>query len=153
MIPGQELKLNLHRHCIELIEAKVAGLQELLAGLAESVANETKSTAGDKYETARAMLHIEQDHVRRQVRESNAQLAMLRSIDPCRQTPFIGPGSLVRLNSEWYFLSTSLGKLHLDGLTIIALSEESPLGARLRGLAAGAEVTQNGRSFRIEEVL
>jgi hypothetical protein len=42
-------------------------LQQVLADLKESGANETKSTAGDKHETALAMLQIEQANTRGQL--------------------------------------------------------------------------------------
>jgi hypothetical protein len=46
----------------------VAAVQKVLADLHHSASNETKSTAGDKHETALAMLQLEQENKRQQLR-------------------------------------------------------------------------------------
>ena len=55
-------------------------LQQRLNDLKESGANETKSTAGDKHETALAMVQIEQANIRKQLEEALAQKAILEKI-------------------------------------------------------------------------
>ena len=54
------LKQKIYKHYQQLINDKVQQLQKVLTDLKESSSNETKSTAGDKHETALAMLQIEQ---------------------------------------------------------------------------------------------
>lgn len=142
-----------HRHCTQLLVSKLGDLQANLDSLAESVANETKSTAGDKYETARAMLHIEQDQVRRQIQEFKSQLAVLNSIDPSKSSEKVALGSFVQIDNNYYFLSTGLGKITVDGKLVIVLSPQAPLGAKLLGRVAGDEVVMNGRKMVVGEVL
>lgn len=139
-------------HCRDLVAARISSLEAVLAGLAESVANETKSTAGDKYETARAMLHIEQDQVRRQLAELRDQSGVLAAIDETKNADILGMGSLFKLGGDWYFLSTALGKLDIGGTRVFALSLQSPLGAKLRGLRAGESLSQNGRELQVEAI-
>ncbi len=55
-------------------------LQQRLNDLKESGANETKSTAGDKHETALAMVQIEQANIRKQLEEALAQKVILEKI-------------------------------------------------------------------------
>ncbi len=62
------LKQKIHGHTLEIINAKISLLQKVLADLKESGSNETKSTAGDKHETALAMLQIEQANTRGAIR-------------------------------------------------------------------------------------
>jgi len=58
------LKQKAHQHYLQMVNDKISLLRQDLAGLRESGANETKSTAGDKHETALAMLQIEQANKR-----------------------------------------------------------------------------------------
>ena len=60
-----------------LLADKIILLLQTLFDLSESAKNETKSTAGDKHETALAMLQIEQANVRGQMKEALLQKAAL----------------------------------------------------------------------------
>jgi hypothetical protein len=144
------LKSAVLHYCRELVAGRLDALQQTLSDLAQSVSNETKSTAGDKYETGRAMLHIEQDNIRGQISVTMSHKAVLDSIDPEKHAPVAGPGSLLLAGGQYYFLSTALGKFVVDGLPVIALSPGSPLGARLIGRRAGDTVDFNGNSMLIE---
>ena len=108
-------------------------LQNVLADLKESGTNETKSTAGDKHETALAMLQIEQANIRAQLKEAQEQKAVLENINPSLSPALIVNGSLVNTDKGYLFLSTALGKATIDGITVIALSQHSPLGIQLMG--------------------
>ncbi len=131
------LKQKVHLTCLELVDEKIRLVQKNLAGLKESGANETKSTAGDKHETALAMLQIEQANARAQLNDLLAKKADLHSINPKLSPVSIVKGSLVKTNKGHLFVSTAIGKLMVDGLAVIALSAQSPLGSRLLGLQAG----------------
>ncbi len=143
-------KTAVHEYCLQLVRERIEGLELQLADLTESAANETKSTAGDKYETARAMLHIEQDQVRRQMRENRSILATLEAIDPLRSNQRIGPGSLACLNGDWYYFGASLGRQDIGGMQIIAVSMLAPLSGKLKGLGIGETASVNGRSYQVE---
>lgn len=147
-----ELKRAAYEHCCTLLQHKRATLQFSLQELQESAANETKSSAGDKFETSRAMLHIEQDQVRRQLAELASQEAVLKSIDPDKQSNFVATGSLVLMSKQYYFLSVALGKFAVDNQSIIVLSIQSPLGARLKGRHKGERIDLNGRELVVEDL-
>ena len=127
-------------------------LQNVLADLKESGTNETKSTAGDKHETALAMLQIEQANIRAQLKEAQEQKAVLENINPSLSPALIVNGSLVNTDKGYLFLSTALGKATIDGITVIALSQHSPLGIQLMGLREGDTTTINGNCYAIENV-
>jgi transcription elongation GreA/GreB family factor len=137
---------------MKVVADKLAALDEKLQDLAASAANETKSSAGDKYETARAMLHIEQDQVRAQKAELLGQQAVLNSIDPTMKTERIVLGSLVHIGAGYYYLSIALGKLQLDGQIIFALSLQAPLGKQLKGLRVDDKVTIGGKTEIVAEL-
>jgi len=146
------VKQKVYNHCLQVINSKINALQEVLAGLKESGANETKSTAGDKHETALAMLQIEQANIREQLKEVQQQKAVLEKINPALSPPVIVNGSLIKTNRGYFFLSIALGKAVVDGITVTALSQQSPLGKQLLHLQTGQTVTVNGNHYFIESI-
>ena len=146
------LKQKIYNHYQQLINDKVKSLQNILADLKESGTNETKSTAGDKHETALAMLQIEQANVRSQLKEVLEQKSTLEKINPALSPASIVNGSLVKTNRGYLFMSVALGKAVVDGTTVIALSQQSPLGKLLMGLKEGGSTVINSNSYVIESI-
>jgi hypothetical protein len=139
-------KQKTYNHYLQLINDKVHLLQQVLADLKESGSNETKSTAGDKHETALAMLQIEQANTRAQLKE------VLEKINPALTAIKIVPGSLIKTNRGCFFLSVALGKAVVDDMVVIALSPQSPLGVKLMGLTAGDSAEINSNKYFIESI-
>ena len=146
------LKSGVYQHFMLLLQQKIQQLQQVLAELKETGANETKSTAGDKHETALAMIQIEQANKRAQLNELFAQKAAMDKIDPMLFSDHIIVGSLVKTNRGNFFLSAALGKATINGLVITAISPQSPLGRKLVALKAGDTAEVNGNNFEIESI-
>ena len=146
------LKQKIYTHYTQVVNDKISMLQQVLADLKESGANETKSTAGDKHETALAMLQIEQANKREQLKEAVAQKTILEKIDPAITASMIVNGSLIKTNKGYLFMSIALGKATIDGNIIIALSPQSPLGSKLMGKIKGDEVEMNSTIYKIEKI-
>lgn len=146
------LKQKIYNHYLHLVDEKVNMLQKVLADLKESGTNETKSTAGDKHETALAMLQIEQANTRAQLQEVLAQKAALEKINPILPASIIVNGSLIKTNRGYLFMSIALGKAVIDEHAVIALSPQSPLGQKLMGLQAGETALINNTEYCIEGI-
>lgn len=127
-------------------------LQNVLNDLKESGSNETKSTAGDKHETALAMLQIEQANVRGQLQEALTKKSALEKINPNVSAPVITNGSLIKTNRGYLWMSVALGKVEMENITVIALSPQSPLGQKLMGLKTGVAVAINNIEYVIESI-
>jgi transcription elongation GreA/GreB family factor len=147
------LKQKILTHYLQLANTKVNLLQQTLADLKESGSNETKSTAGDKHETALAMLQIEQANKRTQLQEGLEQKAMLEKIASVTNTTKIVHGCLVKTNKGYFYISVALGKALVDDISVIAISPQSPLGAKLMGLCVHDAVEINGNAYSVEEIL
>lgn len=137
---------------MHVVNDKLSLLQQVLADLKESGSNETKSTAGDKHETALAMLQIEQANVGAQLQDVLEKKAALEKIDPALSSSKIINGSLVKTDKGYLFISTALGKATIDGHPVIALSPRSPLGQKLMGLSAGDVAAINNTEYVIGAV-
>ena len=129
------LKQKIYNHYLQVINDKIKLLQKVLADLKESGSNETKSTAGDKHETALAMLQIEQANIRGQLKDVTDKKTAFIKINPLLTPPTIVNGSLIKTNRGYLFMSVALGKATIDGVAVTALSPQSPLGIKLLGLS------------------
>lgn len=146
------LKQKVHQHYLRIVNDKISLLQQVLADLKESGANETKSTAGDKHETALAMLQIEQANKREQLNQVVAQKIQVEKINPAIVAPVVVSGSLVKTDNGYLFMSVALGKAVVEGITITALSPQSPLGKQLMGLKPGDTAIINNKSYCVETI-
>jgi hypothetical protein len=146
------LKQKIHQHFIHISNEKITQLQHILIDLKESASNETKSTAGDKHETALAMLQIEQANSREQLVYAISQKKLMDNIDPTIKTTIIVLGSFIKTNQGNFYLSSALGKAVVNGVSIISLSAQSPLGNKLLGLKVGDNARINNTTFKIEEI-
>jgi hypothetical protein len=146
------LKQKIFDHYLLVVNEKVNLLQQVLNDLKESGANETKSTAGDKHETALAMLQIEQANKRTQLQELLYQQAALLKINPVLFASIIVNGSLVKTNRGYFFMSIALGKAVIEDKPVIALSPQSPLGQKLMGLKTGDTTAMNNTVYTIEKI-
>lgn len=146
------LKQKIYDHYLQVIHHKVAMLQKVLDDLKESGANETKSTAGDKHETALAMLQIEQANTRAQLQEVLTQKTALEKIDPTLSANLVVNGSLVKTNRGYLFVSIAMGKAVIDNIGVIALSPQSPLGQKLMGLKTGDTALIQETAYHIEGI-
>jgi hypothetical protein len=146
------LKEKIYQTCLALVQQKIDVLQKNLHDLSDSAGNETKRTAGDKHETALAMLQIEQENNSRQLKEALQQKAVLEKLDATLQTEIAVRGSLVHTNTGIFYISLGLGKLKVDAETVFAVSPDAPLGKLLLMRKAGDEFQFNNTAYEINSV-
>lgn len=145
-------KEQVYNHCMEVVNTKIQLLQQTLHELKESASNETKSTAGDKHETALAMLQIEQANTGRQLDNLLSQKLLLQKIIPTVHVKQITNGTLVKTNKGYLFVCIALGKIIVEGTPVITLSPQSPLGSKLIGLNLHKTAFVNGVEYLIESL-
>jgi hypothetical protein len=124
----------------------------MIVALTEDSKNDAKGSAGDKHETALSMMHIEQEKLNRKLREVLDQKNLLDKIDSATIATTIIVGSLVKANGIYLYLSVALPKISVEGINIIALSPQSPLGNKLMGNAIGFSFEINGTKYLIESI-
>lgn len=145
-------KEKIYAHCLRLLNNKIVELEKILKDLSESSANDTKSSVGDKHETARAMIQIEQETIGKQLNEALEQKNLLEKIDVKINSTQIIKGSLIKTNRGYLFLSIALGKIIIDDKTIMVISPQSPLGIKLVGLRLNDSAEINGINYFIESI-
>jgi transcription elongation GreA/GreB family factor len=98
------------------------------------------------------MLQLEQEKVRNQLSEAQHQLALLNKLQPTAVHTTVAPGSLVKTDRGYLYVSIAAGKALVNDQAVIALSPQSPLGQQLLKLRAGQTATVNQTSYYIESV-
>ncbi len=143
-------KAQLHAHCLQLIDVRLEELQTAIATVQESRNNETKSSAGDKYETGRAMMQQEEDKLLARLDNTRQMRLQLTQLDLTLSSDRVELGSMVQTNARTYYLSVSLGKVVLEGKTYFCISPEAPISQLLLGKAVDESIQINGRKEQLQ---
>lgn len=146
-------KQKIHQHYSQHVQDKIDVFRDMISALTEDSKNDAKGSAGDKHETALSMMHIEQEKLNHKLKEVLAQKAILDKIDSAKITKTIIVGSLVKANGIYLYLSAALPKINVDGINIIALSPQSPLGNKLLGNEVGFSFEINSTKYLIENIV
>ncbi|MFY0608171.1 MAG: GreA/GreB family elongation factor [Cyclobacteriaceae bacterium] len=136
---------------MSLIESKMAGLHAEMKNFQAAANNETKSSAGDKYETGRAMMQLEKDKVASLLGQLDKQKKVLGEINPTQSHETVRLGSIVMTDNGCFYLSVSLGKLSASQ-DVFCISPVSPLGQAMLGKKAESTAEFNGRKYHIQSV-
>lgn len=147
-----EIKEKLFEVCKADIDKRIKSIQEVLMSIEESRNNETKSSVGDKYETGRSMMQMEEQKSRQQLFQANQVQLELMKIDIKRKTDKVETGSLVETTSGNYFISVGMGKVRLDDILYYCISSRSPIGMKLMHKEKGDEIEFNGKKIRLSGI-
>lgn len=134
--------------CKELVMKRIQTAEEAMKAAQEGSNSEDKSSAGDKYETARAMGQLDRDMNARQLVQAKAELAELHKID-LKTGGVVKSGSLVETDSALYFIAVGLGVITVSGKQIVVLSPKSPLAQQLWGKKVSNTFTFNQKTALI----
>lgn len=149
----ETFKKTVFEQCVHIVEGKIEKLQKQSLQIQESLVGETKSSVGDKYETARAMLHLDKEKIALQLSELSKQLQSVLVLQDKRRTNTIEASSLFKVSSQWYLLATSLGKVQVAGVTVFVVSTASPFGREIVGKSEGDTFVFGKIDGVIEELL
>ena len=142
------MKEQLCQSLLEILEQKIKAVQQNISSIKEARNNETKSSAGDKYETGRAMMQAELDKQFLLLRKLLQQQFDILKIKKTKPTKDVGFGSLVETNQGNYLIAVGLGKV--EEAFVISLA--SPLGKVLKGLKTGEKTIFQNKEYQIKSV-
>ena len=149
---AREIKLALYNELLKIVENKISDAQTAITSARESRDSDTKSSAGDKYETGRAMVQQEIDNNEIQLVKAIGQRHELLQLEITKDHHVVEPGCLVVTNHEKYFISIAMGKLTVSGDVFYAISLASPVGIAIKDKRKGDSINFQGRSLVIKEV-
>lgn len=148
-----EIKEEVLEFCWNHINERMASFKKRSIALQESLNSETKSSAGDKHETGRAMVQLEQEKLGKQGVELEKTKMILSKVDIDKNSEKISLGSFVKTTSANYFIAISSGIFNKDSAAIFCISASSPIAKMLLGKEKGDTFAFNGKESSILEVI
>ncbi|MEP1097651.1 MAG: hypothetical protein ABJG78_21210 [Cyclobacteriaceae bacterium] len=145
-------KETLVNTCVQMIEEKLANIDKELVLVQKSANEETKSSAGDKYETGRAMLMLEKEKLLGQKEQLLNQLKPLKSIDSKKVSDKVELGAIIQTTGNKYFISSALGQIELGKDSYFVISAMAPIAQAMLGKQVGETFAFNKTSFEITEI-
>jgi hypothetical protein len=154
MNPSEKINLKeqLKAECIRLLELRLQNSRQAMNRAQEAANEEEKSSAGDKYETGRAVSQLDRDMNARQMEEVQRELAIVLATDVKTVYNRVTTGAYISCTAADFFVAAGLGKILVDGKTIIALSPKAPLAIAMQGKGAGQKFIFLNKEFEINTV-
>lgn len=149
----ENIKEILVDHLRKIIDLRIETANRDIQIAKESRDNETKSTAGDKYETGRAMVQFELEKNMEQLNKAIQLKNELAQIDLYGKFSATGFGCIVKTTHDNYFISIGLGKINIGQEIYYAISSASPIGIILNKKNTGDEVNILGKKIIITEIV
>jgi hypothetical protein len=146
------IKQELVKILVENLDKRISEIEVAIASAKESRDNESKSSAGDKYETGRAMMQIELENNGRQLEKTRLAKQDLEQLNVQELHTLVSQGSLVHTSQGIYFLSIGFGKLEFAEQPYYAISLASPIGQALKNAKVGDTVSFQGKVLEILEL-
>ena len=145
-------KKKLHQHCVEIIQQRINAAVQAMQNAQEAANSEEKSSAGNKYETGRAMNHLEKDMHARQLAANKNELAALLAVDNTTLHATVTTGSIVCCDNCNFFIAAGLGKILFKNKAVYLLSPNAPVAKSLLNKVTGNTFNFNNNAVIINEV-
>ena len=146
------VKEQLHALCLASVETRIKTANSSILQTQASANEETKSSAGDKYETGRAMAQLEIEKTQEQLADAIRQRNILTQLDRNSNSEKVQPGSLVYTNQGNFYIAIAAGPFEIDGQKYFPISPTAPIGLALLGLKRGEKFEFNKREFVVKSV-
>ena len=147
-----EIKQKLVTACRDYVEERITRIHTAVADLEDALKLETKCSMGDKYETGRAMLHLEFEKLSGQLEQYSRLKKTLNLIKDKQTSIKAGFGSVVSTSKVNYFISIPAGEVEIDGEKFYAVGAGSPIAQAMTGKTEGEDFTFNGTQNKILKV-
>jgi transcription elongation GreA/GreB family factor len=147
------LKQELYKQCLDYVQKRMDAAQLAIEEAQKASNDDTKSSAGDKYETGRAMMQQETDRNRQQLAETNKLKIALNLVSPAHTSYSAETGSLVITDHGNFYIAISAGVLNAGNDIYFAVSPASPIGLAMKGKKTGENFILNGKLYSIKMVI
>lgn len=146
------LKEKLINACNSYVKVRTNRILSEINDLNEALKLETKCSMGDKYETGRAMLHLEFEKLSGQLEQFQKMKKTLTLINIKPSTGKAEFGSVVKTTSANYFIAIPAGEILIGEEKFYAIGAGSPIAQLLLGKKEGEHFSFNGSGNKILEV-
>ncbi len=141
------------KHLLGHVDKDLAEAKARMASLKESLGAESKSSAGDKHETGRAMIHLEQERVQDTVgRLEHMRGILVQRAAQDKAIQLVSPGALVETTGPWVLVGVPLGKVQLPNALVLCVGAEAPLAQQWHGAQPGDQVALGPQKLTIQAI-
>jgi len=151
--PAAYYKSLLYQHCIAYVNSRIETAQNAMNDAQAAANAEGKSSAGDKYETGRAMMQIERDKAAQQLDEAVKLKGLLGNVKSNGTANRVEPGRIVFTQEVNFYIAISAGKVKINDLEFIAIASNAPIAIALINLSEGGNFTFNGKTHTIQKIV
>ena len=146
------LKNELYNFCLSYVRKSMQAAELAIQEAQKASSEDTKSSAGDKYETGRAMMQQETNRNLAQLNETNKLLVILNRISTTGTSATAEAGSIIHTDNGNFYLAISAGNYTVGNVTYYTVSVASPVGQKLIGKKAGDKFNLNTKEYIIKFV-
>jgi len=154
MTNSEKIKFKelLKKECGFLLKKRSFNSNSAMQDSQESANNQEKSSAGDKYETSRAMGQIDRDMYAYQLVETEKDMNIITNLEIDKINQVIKPGSVFEINSQLIFVAIGLGTILVNNISVLVISYKSPLYEQLKFKTVGDLVFFKNENHQIETI-
>ena len=145
-------KQDLIAYCAKFIEDQINHVQAVIDSAKESAQNESKSSAGDKHETGKSLLQLEQENNAMLLNNMLGQKRVISILQKHEPSTKIELGSLISTSQGLYYIAIGIGKVDLLGDTYFVISPSAPVGKMFIGKTINDSISFNGKTIQILDV-
>ena len=154
MTNSEKIKFKelLKKECGFVLKKRSINSNSAMQDSQESANNQEKSSAGDKYETSRAMGQIDRDMYAYQLLETEKDMNIITNLEIDKINQVIKPGSVFEINSQLIFVAIGLGTILVNNISVLVISYKSPLYEQLKFKTVGDLVFFKNENHQIETI-
>jgi len=145
-------KQKLKDACVKMLHERMAHIEQAMLEARESANSEEKSSAGDKYETSRAMGHLAQEMQSKQLEDARQELDLINRLNTTVIYTSISTGAAVICNNFIFYISLGLGQTEVEQHKVTLLSPKAPIATLLHHKKKGDSVILNEKTIEIIDV-
>lgn len=135
-----------------IIDEKIKRVEGILMELEEGITNESKSSAGDKHETARAMIHLEQEKNQSILASLQNQKKGLQQIYQTEKFTKVKKGAMIEAGDLILMVGIGLGPVKIQNKEVIFVSEQAALAKELMGKSVKEQFEFQGQKQVISAI-
>jgi hypothetical protein len=149
MVSKKDIKKQLFNHCINYVAHHIEINRNAVTEAQSAVTGETKNTAGDRYETERAMKQRETELFGKRLDDSLKMDLLLQGIDIAKKYRSVVPGALVSTSIGEFFIAISADEVVVDGKEYDIISPESPICRAMATMTVGESFVFRDKTVRV----
>ena len=146
-------KEDLIAYCAKFIEDQINHVQAVIDSAKESAQNESKSSAGDKHETGKSLMQLEQENNAILLDSMLGQKRVISILKNHKTSTDVSLGSLIETSNGTYYIGIGIGIVDLKEEKYYVISPTAPVGKLFIGKTVGDEVKFNGKTIKIVNVV